>query len=75
MPKPNINTFEWRLGQRLRALRLKHGYTQTALADRAGVDRSFLSDVERGFKNISALYLHTLACTYAMTVSELLEGV
>jgi len=43
-----------RLGDRIRKLRKKHGWTQVEFAERVGLDRSFLADVERGKRNISA---------------------
>lgn len=58
-------------GKRLRSLRLEHGYTQTQLADYLGIDRSFISDVERGKKCMSLTYLETVAQGFHMSVSEL----
>ncbi len=58
-------------GKRLRALRMEHGYTQTQLADYLGIDRSFISDVERGKKNMSLTYLETVAQGFKITLSEL----
>jgi len=37
-----------RLGDRIRKLRKKRGWTQVEMAERVGIDRSFLADVERG---------------------------
>ena len=46
-----------RLGQRIRRLRTGKGWTQVELAEKVGIDRSFLADVERGKRNISILNL------------------
>src|SRR4051794_37519018 len=46
-----------RLGDRIRKLRKKHGWTQVEMAEQVGIDRSFLADVERGKRNISVLNL------------------
>lgn len=58
-------------GKRLRSLRTEHGYTQTQLADYLGIDRSFISDVERGKKCMSLTYLETVAQGFHISISEL----
>jgi transcriptional regulator with XRE-family HTH domain len=45
------------------------------VAERAGLDRSFISDLERGIKDGTGTTLATLAVAFSMTLSELLEGV
>jgi transcriptional regulator with XRE-family HTH domain len=37
-------------GAKLRLYRKSRGYTQQTLADRAGVSRSFIAEIERGAK-------------------------
>ena len=58
-------------GRRLRTLRVTSVYTQTQLADYLGIGRSFISDVERGKKNMSLSYLETVAQGFHMSISEL----
>jgi transcriptional regulator with XRE-family HTH domain len=41
------------VGKRIRELRLKQGISQEALADEAGVHRTYMGSVERGERNIS----------------------
>jgi transcriptional regulator with XRE-family HTH domain len=50
-----------RFGRRLRTLRQKHGWTQVEMAERLGLDRSYLADVERGNRNISIVNLDLLS--------------
>lgn len=38
------------LGQRLRQVRLENGYTQQALAKKAGIGNVYLGEIERGLK-------------------------
>ena len=64
-----------RFGHRVRTLRERRGLTQTQLADQLGIDRSFLSDVERGMISVSFTYLETLADGFNITVDQLLMNV
>src|SRR5437899_2565095 len=50
-----------RLGERIRKLRKQRGWTQAEMAEKVGIDRSFLADVERGKRNISLLNLNVIA--------------
>ena len=63
-----------RLGERVRKLRKKRGWTQVEMAEMVGIDRSFLADVERGRRNISILNLHVIAVGLQVSLSKLLSG-
>lgn len=45
-----ISTVAQRVGRTIRQLRLAEGLTQKELADRAGVDPSYIGKIERGEK-------------------------
>jgi transcriptional regulator with XRE-family HTH domain len=60
-----------RLGHRIRKLRRKRGWTQVVMAERVGIDRSFLADVERGKRNVSILNLDLLAKGLKVSLSQL----
>ena len=60
-----------RLGDRIRKLRKARGWTQTEMAERVGIDRSFLADVERGKRNISILNLELIAKGFRVSLSQL----
>jgi len=60
-----------RLGDRIRKLRKKHGWTQVEFAERVGIDRSFLADVERGKRNVSILNLDLIAKGLRTSLSQL----
>ena len=64
-----------RFGDRLHQLREQRGYTQMQLAMIAGLDRSFISDMERGVKEPTISTLDLLAITFNLTLSELLDSV
>ena len=59
------------LGARIRKLRLKHGWTQVEFAERVGIDRSFLADVERGKRNVSILNVELIAKGLRVSLSQL----
>ena len=64
-----------RFGKKLRQLRERAGDTQLSLAMRLGVDRSYLSDLERGKKSPTLTMLEVLALGFHLKVSELLEDI
>jgi len=47
-PKPNNANILVGLGERIRKLRKKRGWTQEIMAEKIGMDRSFIADLERG---------------------------
>ena len=62
-----------RLGKRVRALRREAGLSQEELAFRAGMKRSYVSDLERGTRNPSVRALHRLATGLSVPPAKLLE--
>jgi DNA-binding XRE family transcriptional regulator len=62
-----------RFGKRLRALRKKNQWTQVYMAEYVGMDRSFISDLENGKKEICIRNLELLATTFDMTISKLMS--
>ncbi len=63
-----------RFGKRLRRLRKQREWTQVYMAEYVGMDRSFISDLENGKKEICLRNLQLLATTFDMTVAKLLSG-
>jgi transcriptional regulator with XRE-family HTH domain len=64
-----------KLGKRVRALRLDRGWTQEELAHRSGLNRSYMSDVERGRSNVSLSTLQKIARPLGISLAELLTGI
>ena len=62
-------------GKRLRTLREAKGWKQAELADVLGLDRSYLSDIERGKRNPCLLNLKAIADGFGITLSRLLSRV
>ncbi len=64
-----------RFGDRLRQLRHETGWSQEALAEASGLDRSYYGSVERGKRNIALKNIEALAAVFELTISELMDGV
>lgn len=60
-----------RLGNRIRRLRRARGWTQVEMAERVGIDRSFLADIERGKRNVSILNLEVIAKGFRLSLAQL----
>lgn len=60
-------------GERLRAIRIRAGISQEALADLADLDRTYISLLERGKRNPSLACVGKLARALKVTVSELCD--
>jgi len=59
------------LGENVRRLRRECRLTQEELAFEAGIDRTYVSQIERGVINPSLLVLHKVATALKATVSTL----
>jgi transcriptional regulator with XRE-family HTH domain len=64
-----------RVGRRLQKLRKQRGWTQVQMAERFGLDRSYLADVEHGKRNISIVNLEVIARGFGLTLSRFLTKV
>ncbi|MGL5983415.1 MAG: helix-turn-helix domain-containing protein [Cetobacterium sp.] len=62
-----------KFGIRLKKLRKQKNYTQERLSELANIDRSYISDIERGIKNISIDKLDQLAKAFQIELYELLK--
>jgi len=62
-----------KLGKRLRSLRKQRQWKQVYMAEYVGMDRSFISDLENGRKEICLRNLELLATTFGMTISKLMS--
>jgi transcriptional regulator with XRE-family HTH domain len=61
------------LAKTLEARRQSLQMSQEELARRAGLSRTYLSDIERGLRNISVLTLHKLAAAMQTQASSMLS--
>ena len=56
----------------MRKLRQAQGVSQEALADLAGVDRSYMGGVERGEHNLALVNIKKIADALQLSVSEVM---
>ncbi len=63
------------LGDRMRDLRKKQGFSQEAFADHCGLHRTAVSLIERGERVPSLITLVTISRGFGISVSEFLRGV
>jgi transcriptional regulator with XRE-family HTH domain len=64
-----------RFGRRVRALRTARGQSQEAFAEACGIDRTYISGIERGRRNVGLKNIAVIANALGVTLSELFEGV
>ncbi|MEU1542034.1 helix-turn-helix transcriptional regulator [Actinacidiphila glaucinigra] len=62
-----------RLGQRLKSTREYLGLSQQQVAERTGILRSAVSDIERGVRRVDIMELKKLARLYRLSVSYFLD--
>jgi transcriptional regulator with XRE-family HTH domain len=61
-----------RLARNVRALREAQGWSQEDYADRAGIHRTYVSDIERAKRNPTITVIERLAVPLKVSASDLL---
>ncbi len=64
-----------RFGQRVRVLRGELALSQESFADKCGLDRTYISGIERGKRNVSLVNIEVIANTLGMSIAELMDGI
>jgi transcriptional regulator with XRE-family HTH domain len=62
-----------RLGRNVRRLREQKGWSQEDYADRAGIHRTYVSDIERGRRNPTVTVVEKLAAPFEVSAGSLLD--
>lgn len=62
-----------RLGRNVRRLREAKGWSQEDYADRAGIHRTYVSDIERGRRNPTVTVVEKLALPLEVSAGSLLD--
>jgi len=60
-----------KLGKKIQGLRKDNKLTQEKLAEMTGLDRTYISDIERGVRNPSLKSLQKLAGALKISISDL----
>jgi len=68
------NSILQRFGKRIRSLREKRSLSQEAFAHECGLDRTYISGIERGRRNVSLKNIELIADALGLSISELFEG-
>ena len=63
----------YRVGLRIKCLRLDRGLSQERLANDIGMTQSYLAEVENGKRNVSMVNLERIARGLGMTVRDLFD--
>ena len=63
-----------RFGARVRELRKAKALSQEAFADKCGLDRTYISGIERGNRNVAIRNVEVIAKALGVTISELMKG-
>lgn len=69
----HTDTFLKQFGERVRLLRQRRKLSQEELADRAGIDRTYIGGVERGERNIGLLNIKKLADALSINPKDLFD--
>lgn len=72
-PVPDEEQQRLRLGRRLKDTREYLGLSQQQVAERTGIVRSAVSDIERGVRKVDIMELQKLARLYRLSVSYFLD--
>ena len=62
------------IGDIIRTLRLKKGWSQDVFADRSGLNRAHVGEVERGESNVTIQTLKIIADTLGVKIADLVKG-
>ena len=63
-----------RFGKRLRTLRVLRRLSQEELGERCNLDRTYISGIERGVRNVSLRNIEGLADGLGISMADLFDG-
>lgn len=64
-----------KFGQRIKTLRKERGLSQEELAELSGLDRTYISGIERGLRNVALRNIEALAQALGVSMSDLFEDI
>jgi transcriptional regulator with XRE-family HTH domain len=69
-----VQDLQKKVGENLRALRLKKGWSQDVFADHSGLHRAQVGAIERGERNVTLQTLKILADTLGVKIKDLVHN-
>lgn len=69
-----MSDIQQKFGKKVREIRKQKGLSQEELAFRSGLHRTYISDIERGDRNVSVKNIEKIAHALGIKPSELLEN-
>jgi transcriptional regulator with XRE-family HTH domain len=69
-----VQDIQRHVGNTIRGLRLKKGWSQDLFADKSGLNRAHVGEIERGESNVTIQTLKIIADTLGVRIVELVKG-
>lgn len=69
-----MQAIQRKVGNRVRALRKEKGWSQDVFADRSGLHRAHIGEIERGESNVTLQTLKIIADTLGCRIMDLVTG-
>jgi len=66
-----VQDIQKQIGSRIRTLRLMRNWTQVVFAERSGLNRAHVGELERGESNVTIQTLKTVADTLGVRIRDL----
>ena len=74
MKKQNsVTDFLWKFGSAIKTERRRRGWSQEELAHRSGLHRTYITDVERGVRNMTVETITKLSNALGVSMTELIS--
>ena len=73
MTDQKVSQIQKKLGQRIKERRLELKMTQAKLADKTGLDRTYISGLEGGRRNPALRNLNRLATALKISIDQLMK--
>jgi transcriptional regulator with XRE-family HTH domain len=67
-----VQDIQKQIGTTIRALRLTRGWSQDVFADRSGLNRAHVGEIERGESNVTIQTLKIVADTLGVKIRDLI---
>jgi transcriptional regulator with XRE-family HTH domain len=69
-----VQDIQKQIGGNIRTLRLERGWSQDVFADRSGLNRAHVGEIERGESNVTIQTLKIVADTLGVRIVDLVKG-